>query len=127
MFGENWEPAEGELIDVRYGGKHGDWSGNASVTPNSVHYLMEVRPSSGAEPFRCECEPPSMMLSFKGPPFGTPVKMECVPAKKKARFDRNDPAISNKAAEKEMRAAYQAELHGETAHPRPHPGPGTSA
>jgi hypothetical protein len=28
MFGEEWEPAEGELIDIRYGGKHGDWSGN---------------------------------------------------------------------------------------------------
>ena len=26
MFGEEWEPAEGELIDIRYGGKHGDWS-----------------------------------------------------------------------------------------------------
>ena len=23
MFGEEWEPAEGELIDIRYGGKHG--------------------------------------------------------------------------------------------------------
>jgi hypothetical protein len=26
------------------------------------------------------------MLSFKSPPFGAPVKMECVPSKKKARF-----------------------------------------
>ena len=113
MFGEHWEPAEGELIDVRHGGKHGDWSGNDSVTANSVHYLMEVRPLSGAEPFRCECEPPSMMLSFRGPPFGRPVRMECVPSKKKARFDRNDPAISNKAAEKEFHTAYQAELHAD--------------
>jgi hypothetical protein len=119
MFGEKWEPAEGELIDVRYGGKHGDWSGNASVTANSVHYLMEVRPLSGAEPFRCECEPPSMMLSFHTPPFGTPVRMECIPSEKKARFDRDDPAISKKAAGKQQRAAYQAELHADISGPGP--------
>ena len=66
------------------------------MTANSVHYRMEVRPLSGTDPFRCECEPPSLMLSFKSPPFGVLVKMECVPSKKKARFDRNDPAISKK-------------------------------
>ncbi len=94
MFDEQWEPAEGILIDTRYGGKHGDRSGNASVRANSAHYLMEVRPLSGAEPFRCECEPPSLMISFKSPQLNVPVKMECVPAKKKARFDRYDPVIS---------------------------------
>ena len=61
MFGEKWEPAVGMLLSTRYGGKHGDWSGNASTTANSVHYLMEVRPLSGAETFRCECEPPSLL------------------------------------------------------------------
>ena len=42
MFGEKWEPAVGMLLSTHYGGKHGDWSGNASTTANSVHYLMEV-------------------------------------------------------------------------------------
>ena len=118
MFGEEWEPAEGELIDVRYGGKHGDWKGNGTEVANSVHYLMEVRPLSGAEPFRCECTPPSFMLSFRGPPFGATVRMECVPAKKKARFDRHDPAISKKAAARQQRAAYEAELHADISDPR---------
>jgi hypothetical protein len=113
VFDEKWEPAEGQLIDTRYGGKHGDWSGNASVTANSVHYLMEVRPSSGGESFRCECEPPSLMLSFRSPPMGVWVKMECIPSKKKARFDRDDPAISKKAVDKQHLAAYEAELHGD--------------
>jgi hypothetical protein len=66
MFHHGWEPATGTLIDTRYGGKHGDWSGSAAVTANSVHYLMEIRPDSGSEPFRCQCVPPSMMLSFPG-------------------------------------------------------------
>lgn len=88
------------------------------MTANSVHYLMEVRPLSGAEPFRCECEPPSLMLSFKSPPFGAPVKMECVPSKKKARFDRNDPAISKQDAGKQQRGG----IPGSAA--RRHFGPG---
>jgi hypothetical protein len=100
MFDEKWEPAEGILIGTRYGGKHGDRSGNASVTANSARYLMEVRPLSGAEPFRCECEPPSLMSSFKSPPMNVPVKMQCIPVRKKARFDRTDPAISQTATDK---------------------------
>jgi hypothetical protein len=63
------------------------------------------------------------MLSFKSPPFGAPVKMECVPSKKKARFDRNDPAISKKAAGQQQRAAYQGELHADISEPH---RPGTN-
>ncbi len=126
MVDEKWEPAEGILIDTRYGGKHGDRSGNASVTANSAHYLMEVRPLSGAEPFRCECEPPSLMISFKGPPMNVPVKMECISVRKKARFDRNDPAISNTATdetgtdetgtEQHARSVYRVELRAGVSH-----------
>ena len=58
MFGEKWEPAVGTMLDTRYGGKHGDWSGNGSVTANSVHYLMEVRPLSGGETFPCRAPHP---------------------------------------------------------------------
>jgi len=112
LFGKKWEPATGVLIDTRYGGKHGDWSGNASKTVNSVHYLMEVRPDSGGESFRCECEPPALMLDFHAPPMGVTVRMECIPTKRKARFDRHDPSISKKAGEAAARSAYEAELHG---------------
>jgi hypothetical protein len=45
------------------------------------------------------------MLSFKFPPFGVLVKMEYVPSKKKARFDRNDPAISKKDAGKQLKCS----------------------
>jgi hypothetical protein len=115
MFDERWEPAEGILIDTRYGGKHGDRSGNASMT---AHYLMEVRPLSGADPFRCECEPPSLMISFKSPPVNVPVKMECLPARKKARFDRNDPAISKTSpditsTEQHDQSVYRVEFHAD--------------
>jgi hypothetical protein len=110
MFDDKWEPAEGILIDTRFGGKHGDQSGNASMT---AHYLMEVRPSSGADPFRCECEPPSLMLSFQSPTVNVPVKMECIPAMKRARFDRNDPAIAKTAAEQHEESVYRVELRAD--------------
>jgi hypothetical protein len=119
MFHERWEPATGKLLDVRYGGKHGDWSGNASVTANSVHYLMEIQPAAGGEPFRCECVPPSLMLSFNGPPLDVAIKMECIASKQKARFDRDEPAINKKAAEKNERAAYDALLNGDVARTTP--------
>jgi hypothetical protein len=111
LFGKEWEPATGILIDTRYGGKHGDWSGNASRTVNSVHYLMEATPDSGGEPFRCECEEPPL-IRFQAPPPGRKVRMECIPSKRKAKFDRHDPAISQKAQEAALRATYEAELHG---------------
>jgi hypothetical protein len=111
MFGEEWEPAVGMLLSTRYGGKHGDWSGNASVTANSVHYLMEVRPLSGGETFRCECEPPSLMLSFQSPPMDVEIKMECIPSKKRARFDRSEPAINRHTVEHAQYDHYQALLH----------------
>src|ERR1700709_1949991 len=112
MFGDNWEPAHGKLLDVRDGGKHGDWSGNDSRTANSVHYLMEVSPDAGGESFRCECVPPSLMMSFKTPPMDTSIKMECIASKQKARFERDEPAINNKEAKKNEQAAYNALLHG---------------
>jgi hypothetical protein len=116
LFGSKWEPATGVLIDTRYGGKHGDWSGNAAKTVNSVHYLMEVTPDSGGEPFRCESEEPPLML-FQAPPPGRKVRMECIPSKRKAKFDRHDPTISKKAQEAAGRATYEAELNGGPDHP----------
>jgi hypothetical protein len=59
------------------------------------------------------------MFSFKSPPFSGTVRMECIPAKKKARFDRNDPAISKKAARRQNRATYEAQLNADISEPGP--------
>jgi hypothetical protein len=104
---EHWEPAEGTVIDIRYKG-----AGNASKTVNAVFYLMEVRPQSG-EPFRTEVQPPSLMLDFKFPVEGQVCRMECDPARKKARFDRHDPTLSKKTDKQAAKEKWDAELHGE--------------
>lgn len=106
MLGHEWKPAPGVCIDVRFG-RH---QGNAAVTSNSVHYLIEVRPE-GAEPFRTEVEPPALMLSFKGPHPGQAVRMEYQPGRQKARFDRDDPGLTTKTENLLMHAMYEDERH----------------
>jgi hypothetical protein len=117
MLGHEWEPAQGVCIDVRFG-RH---QGNAAVTANSVHYLMEVRPATG-EPFRTEVEPPALMLSFKGPHPGQTVRMECQPGRQKARFDRDDPSLSTKTENRLMHEIYEEERRAPV---RPAPPSGT--
>jgi hypothetical protein len=107
VFGHQWEPAEGECVNIRYKG-----AGNAAKTVNAIWYLMDVRPSAG-ESFRVEVRPPSLMTSFKSPIIGQVVRMECDPARKKARFDRSDPALSNRTDKQAAKAEYEAQLHGD--------------
>ena len=61
MFGRSWQLAEGTLIDVRAV----RWAagGHAYVTH---HFLIDVRPSSGA-PFRTEVREPLCSSSFIAP------------------------------------------------------------
>ena len=107
VFGRQWEPAEGTCVNIRYRG-----AGNASKTVNAVWYLMEVQPRVGGS-FRVEVQPPSLMTSFKSPIVGQVVRMECDPARKKARFDRSDPALSKKTDMQAAKAAYMAQLEGD--------------
>ena len=108
MFDHDWEPAEGTIIDIRYKG-----AGNDAKTVNAVYYLVEVRPQSGEPPFRTVVEPPTLMLSFEFPHEGQVVRMECIPAHKKARFDRHDPSLSKKGEKEAAKERWEAELRGE--------------
>ena len=47
--------------------------------------------------------------AFKAPAFGRVVKLECDPARNKARFIRSDPAINKKVDERALNAQYEAE------------------
>ena len=108
MFDHDWEPAEGTIIDIRY-----KEAGNDAKTVNAVYYMVDVRPLSGAPSFRTVIEPPTLMLSFKFPGVGQEVKLECIPAHQKAKFDRHDPTLSKKGDKEEAKERWEAELHGE--------------
>ena len=56
MFGHNWQPGEGTVVDIRYSGEHG--TNRVQAEP---HFLMDVTPSSG-EPFRTEVDELPLML-----------------------------------------------------------------
>jgi hypothetical protein len=58
------------------------------------------------------------MFSLRPPGVGVVVKLQCDPARQKARFVRDDPAIDKNAAEKAQKALSEAERHAP---------PGTSA
>jgi hypothetical protein len=115
MFGADWQPAEGTVIDVRFSGQHG-----TNQVHGEPHFLMDVRPSDG-EPFRTEVDELPLMFSFRPPAIGAVVNLECDPHRKKARFIRSDPAINKKTAEQQAEAEYQTELHSDVAAPHEEP------
>ena len=59
MFGADWQPAEGTVIDVRFSGQHG-----TNQVHGEPHFVMDVRPSDG-EPFRTEVDELPLMFSFR--------------------------------------------------------------
>jgi hypothetical protein len=104
MFGHDWEPAEGTVVDIRY--DHQSQSDHG--TSGEPHFLMDVYPASG-EPFRTEVDELPLFLSFEPPNVGAKVKLECDLKRKKARFIRSDPAINKKTFEQRAATDYEAE------------------
>jgi hypothetical protein len=102
MF-ENWEPAEGTIIDRRQKGNSQD---NQSA---DLQFIVEVRPTGG-EPFRVELGMPGLFGDFIPPSPGQVVKMEVDVAKQKAKFDTSDPGVSAKAQRKAGKDRFAEEL-----------------
>jgi hypothetical protein len=62
-----------------------------------------------AAPYRTEVDELPLFLAIKAPGFGQVVKLECDPARGKARFIRSDPAINKKGDAQAFTARYDAE------------------
>lgn len=106
MFGHDWEPAEGTIIDERVQGS------NRVNGITDQRFLVEVRPPNG-EPFRVEIGLPRLTGDFilrPGP--GQTVKLQVDVKRQKARFDTSDPDQSNSALAKRDKARLAAELAG---------------
>ena len=106
MFGHDWEPAEGTIIDERVQG------GNRVNGVTDQRFLVEVRPRDG-ETFRVEIGLPRLSADFilrPGP--GQVVKLQVDVKRRKARFDTSDPDESNRALAKRDKARVAAELAG---------------
>lgn len=105
VFGHQWEPAEGKVVDIRFSGQHG--TNHVTAEPR---FLMDVQPAAG-EPFRAEISELPLMFSFKPPAVGQVVKLECDTRHKMARFVRSDPAINKQTDQQALKTSYEAELH----------------
>jgi len=106
VFGHNWQPAEGTLVEVR--ATHFGSGGTQHV---ARYFVMDVQPSSG-EPFRTEVKEPLWSGSFIAPAFpGEKVRLKCDPARKEARFDESEEKASRKDARQADDGRYQAALH----------------
>ena len=116
MFGrENWEPAEGKIIEAQLKFNTVQSQGRRS------NFIVEVRPLSGAATFRTELK--AHFENFADLYNGYIVKMECDVKRQKARWDMSDPQINyslqekaKKEREKERRAAA---LTGDTSDEAP--------
>ena len=106
MLGHKWEPGEGTVVDVRYSGQHGTNQRRAEP-----HFLMDVRPDSGGEPYRVEVDELALFFTFKEPAIGQVVRLECDPGRKQARFIRSDPAINTKGDAQTAKTAYEADVN----------------
>jgi hypothetical protein len=104
MFGHDWQPGEGELVDVRVISR----SGSGAHAHIRRGFLMDIRPSSG-EPFRTEIPEPEW-TSFIPPSVpGEVVKVRCDPARKEARFDTHAQKEEKRAARQADAERYEAE------------------
>lgn len=103
MFGHDWQPATGTVVDIRV--KH----------PNSENdtrsWLVEVR-CGDAEPFRVEIGYPGFHEDFKGPGQGATVQVEADLKHKEARWDLSDPALSWKADRTQQAERFATEKEG---------------
>jgi hypothetical protein len=85
VFGHNWEPADGKVVNVR-----SERFGPGDNSPIVRYYLVDIQPGTG-EPFRTEGHEPLMTSgSFIGPTEGDVVNLECDPKRQTARF-HGDP------------------------------------
>jgi hypothetical protein len=106
VFGHDWQPGEGTLVDSR-----GVKSGSGEHAHVTRYFLMDVQPSSG-ESFRCEVKEPLLSSSFVAPSVpGEKVTLKCDPGRKEARFDGAAEKADRKAAKQADADHYQSELH----------------
>jgi hypothetical protein len=100
MFGHDWQPATGTVIDIRV--KH----------PNSENdtrsWLMEIR-CGDAEPFRVEVGYPGFHEDFRGPGPGEIIRMKADLKHQDAKWDLSDPTLSWKADRDRHAAEFAAE------------------
>jgi hypothetical protein len=103
MFGKQWVSAQGTVVATRPVKTTGD--GMVTI----LEYVVDVRTPDG-EVFRAQVDEPRMAMDFLPPSVGAVVRVQVEPNSRKVRFDKDDPALSQKAAKRQRAAAFDAAL-----------------
>jgi hypothetical protein len=111
MFGQDWEPAVAKIVARRLDSKgHGGGYDMPSYSVENYEYVLDVRPESGAAPFRATIKDPFNEISFKQPNEGTVVRVKFHPKDHKVKFDRSDPALRAEDVEqRDVAAAHSGD------------------
>lgn len=104
MFGRNWEPAEGVVIDKRMGKVRG--SGDSAMA--TMDFIIDVRTPAG-DFFRAEVDQPRWS-DFWPPKAGQTVKVEVEAKSRKVRFAKDDNTISFAAFQQQQSTSFDAQL-----------------
>ena len=115
MFGRNWEPAEGVVIDKRMGKVKG--SGDSAFA--TMDFIVDVRTSAG-DFFRAEVDQPRWS-DFWPPKVGQAVKVEVESKSRKVRFAKDDNTISFAAFQQQQSSSFDAQLAAPAGTPAPAP------
>ena len=82
-------------------------TGDGMVT--ILEYAVDVRTNDG-EVFRARVDEPRVAMDFLPPSVGAVVRVEVDAKSRKVRFDKDDPALSQKAAKRQRAADFDAAL-----------------
>ncbi len=110
MFGHDWEPAEGTVIDSRITGFTAVGAGSNEMARHE--FIVDVRMTDGTM-FRTTVEEPRGGKILP-PDVGAVVRVEVDHKHQKVRFDESDPSINTKAQWKKMQEApdsFRQALH----------------
>ena len=93
MFGKRWVQMQGTVVASEVVKTTGD--GMVSIR----EYAVDVRTPEG-EVFRARVHEPRIAMDFLAPSVGALVGVEVEPRTRNVRFDKDDPALSSKAAKR---------------------------
>jgi hypothetical protein len=93
MFGGDWETADATIVTRRLVGQGHVGNEGARALWQEYEYIADVRPDSGAAPFRATLNEPRNGMWFHTPAVGQRVRVKFHAKDQKVKFDRSDPVV----------------------------------
>lgn len=130
MFGRDWERADATIITRRLVGQGHTGEGGV-LSWQEYEYIADVRPDSGAAPFRATLSEPRNGIRFHTPDVGQLVRVKFNAKDQKVKFDHSDPGVfgdpTHRTADKQAVAGAHSQEENERFQAIANAAPGTPA